>query len=558
MPTHFEKSDSTSSPGYEEAMNWWRRLDTAYRRVSIVEFGQTDAGLPIHVIVLADKPMNRNDLKYRNKPLLLINNAIHAGEPDGVDASMMLYRDILERDSLRYLFKDVIIACIPFYNIGGALNRNSYSRANQDGPKEYGFRGNAQNLDLNRDFIKMDSRNARSFAEIIQYCDPDLYVETHVSNGADYPYVMTYLSTLASKSDPVLRNTLETICTPFLTERYSKLSGQLISPYVNVHGHPPDNGFSAFNDAPRYSTGYLSSISIPGYITETHMLKPFKERVMATYHFLMASVNLIHHKGTELRQRKMDSRANIIRSESFGFNYSIDSTQTDTLEFHGYEYGYKLSDITGEIRLFYDRNAPYIKDVPYYKEYKPGLTITKPKAYILKRGFGDAEQRLAALGIEMRELTKDTVMHVNVYRIENYRTSETPYEKHYYHSGTSVSSEETFVQFRKGDYIIDMGTYFDRLIMTILEPETEDSYFNWNFYDAILQQKEWYSSYVFEDKGFEYLQKDSILRDQFQEMSADLKDMTKENRARYQLYWLYQHSPHYEKEYLRYPVFRIN
>ena len=71
-----------------------------------------------------------------------------------------------------------------------ALNRNSTTRTNQNGPESYGFRGNARNYDLNRDFIKSDTKNAKTFAQIFHLVQPDVFIDNHVSNGADYQYIL--------------------------------------------------------------------------------------------------------------------------------------------------------------------------------------------------------------------------------------------------------------------------------------------------------------------------------------------------------------------------------
>ena len=187
--TIFESSNGTKSASYDEGIKWWSQICKEYNELSMQEYGMTDAGLPLHTITLSQEGYTLEKLGNSKKAIILINNAIHPGEPDGVDASMMLFRDIIQHN--KNILDSCILVCIPYYNIGGALNRSGTSRANQNGPESYGFRGNAQNLDLNRDFIKCDSRNAQSFAKLLQLIDPDVYIETHVSNGADYQYNLT-------------------------------------------------------------------------------------------------------------------------------------------------------------------------------------------------------------------------------------------------------------------------------------------------------------------------------------------------------------------------------
>ena len=195
------------------------------------ERGSTDAGYPLHLVLVSnDGKFDPEVWHKQTKVVILINNGIHPGEPDGIDASMMLVRDIVNNKIK--LPDNVVLAIIPVYNIGGCLNRNSYSRANQNGPVSYGFRGNAQNLDLNRDFTKYDTKNARSFATIFHYLNPDIQIDNHVSDGADYQYTMTLLTTQYDKLGADLGYWLKDKFEPQLYKGMSEKKWEM-TPYVN-------------------------------------------------------------------------------------------------------------------------------------------------------------------------------------------------------------------------------------------------------------------------------------------------------------------------------------
>ena len=183
-PTIFETSNGKQTATYEQTIDFYRVLANSYEEISLMEIGMTDSGKPLHLVVYnSDKNF---DFQKITKSTILINNGIHPGEPDGIDASMLLLRDIVQNKDLKNKFTDIVICVIPIYNVGGSLNRNVTSRANQNGPETYGFRGNARNYDLNRDFIKNDTKNTQTFAEIFHKINPDIFIDTHVSNGADY------------------------------------------------------------------------------------------------------------------------------------------------------------------------------------------------------------------------------------------------------------------------------------------------------------------------------------------------------------------------------------
>jgi hypothetical protein len=555
LKTLFETSGGMQSAPYLEGIAWWQKLAKISPEITVEEFGMTDAGYPLHLITLSNEGKSVQKIGTTNKTIILINNAIHPGEPDGVDASMMLLRDIATAH--RDLLDSCIVVCIPYYNIGGALNRNSASRANQEGPEEYGFRGNAQNLDLNRDFVKCDSRNAESFAQLLQLIDPDMYVETHVSNGADYQYTMTYLSTQPDKLGGQMGSYLRSEMIPNL-ENKMKAKGNEMVPYVNHWGGPLTDKYATFYDSPRYSSGLTTLHNIYGFITETHMLKPFKQRVEATYDYLLSSIQFCSENTHKIKQTRTAQKQAVVRAKSMPIDWEVDKYDFVQLSFKGYEYGYKKSEVTGEDRLYYDQTKPITKTMFYAGSMIETQRKDKPTAYILRRGFTDVEDRLRWNGVPLTALAKDTVIPVVSYKIQDYKTVKHPYEKHYLHYDTRVVMDTLSWTFRKGDYLIKMGTDKDRFILEMLEPEGPDSYFNWNFFDAVLQQKEHYSDYVFEDKAAGLLAKSPKLKAQLATAKHTETDTVGGMTPAEQLDWVYKHSSHYEKEHNRLPVFKIN
>lgn len=552
--TRFEKSKGKESPTYEEGISWWKTFAEENKNVTISEFGATDAGYPLHLISMSEHAITIEQIKASNKIVLLINNAIHPGEPDGVDASMLLFKNLKEKWQMAELLKNCIVVCIPYYNIGGALNRGSHSRANQEGPMHYGFRGNAQNLDLNRDFIKCDSKNAMSFTKLLQKIDPDVYIETHVSNGADYQYTMTYLATQPDKLGYGLGKFLKEDMIPSLENSMYNMDEEM-SPYVNIHRGPLKDKIHTFYDSPRYSTGLTTLHQTLGFITETHMLKNFRERVWATHKFLKSTLEFCSKHSAEIKDKRNQAKLEVAKTSYFPIDWIVDTTKYKTIKFKGFEYNYKKSEVTGRDRLFYDRSKPIIKEVKYYNRMNVKLAIKKPKQYILRKGFWQVAERLKANGVKLVELKSDTIIRVKSYKILDYKTVEKPYEKHYAHSNIKYALKSIDYQFAKGDYLIPLGTSKDRFLVETLEPDAPDSYFNWNFFDAVLQQKEWFSSYVFEDKAAQLLRTNKKLKKEFE--AKKKTDQPFSENAQAQLYWIYKHSPHYEKEHMRLPLFRI-
>lgn len=553
--TIFEKSNGKETSTYQETITFYKELALAYPEISLLEIGETDSGFPLHLVVFsASKEFDFSKIHGSKKNVVLINNAIHPGESDGVDASMMLLRDIVQDKNNIKRLENVVIAVIPIYNIGGALNRNSYSRANQNGPKEYGFRGNAQNYDLNRDFIKADTKNAKAFAEIFHLVKPDVFIDNHVSNGADYQYGITHLFTQHNNLGNDLGDFIENEMKPNIEASLLK-KNIIITPYVNVWGTTPEAGFSQFFDSPRYSTGYTTLFNTLGMMVETHMLKPYKQRVEETYSFLESTIDFTLEKGTEIKELRQNAAAKILAKKTYPISFELDKNTYEILQFKGYEGIYIDSKVTNGKRLFYDRTKPYIKPVKYFNNYIPSKEIQLPKAYILKQGWQKVLERLKDNHIEFAVFKNDTSIIVEEQHIKDYKTSAKPFEGHYPHFNTVISSETKKVQFLKGDIYIPIQQNGVRYLLETLEAEATDSFFNWNFFDTVLEQKEHFSAYVFEDIAEKLLLENPALKDLLSQKIKTDKDFAESPEA--QLDFIYKNSPYYESEHLKLPVYKV-
>jgi hypothetical protein len=487
---------------------------------------------------------------------LLINNGIHPGEPDGIDATMMLLRDAAQGKIA--IPKNVWLGAIAVYNIGGALNRNSSSRTNQNGPESYGFRGNARNYDLNRDFIKADTRNAQSFAQLYHRINPELFIDNHVSNGADYQYTLTHLFTQHDKMGGKLGDYIKNSLQPQLENSLAEKNWD-ITPYVNVFNEVPETGFSQFMDSPRYSSGYTTLWNTVGMMVETHMLKPYKPRVEGTYALMLSMIDILGKDGKTIQNLRKTEENDYKSGKKTGENYpiafAVDSSKITRFDFKGFEGKMIPSEITGQQRLKYDRNKPFTKEVEYYDNFKAVREVTIPAAYVIPQGWFTVLDRLRENNIELQILDQDTTITVEVYHIADYKTRESAYEGHYSHFDTSVEISTEKMNFRKGDFLVKTAQSGLRYLIETLEPAAVDSFFNWNYFDTILQQKEGFSPYVWEDKAKELLDKNPDLKREFEEKRQKNPDFSKNWYA--QLDWLHKHSANYEEAHLRYPIFRI-
>lgn len=551
--TPFERSAGRQTATYKETMDFFKNLSKAYQNIMIGDVGITDIGYPLRAVYYTkDGLFTKEDWKKNDRVVILINNDIHPGEPDGVDASMMLLRDAAMGKI--DVPDNIVLVVIPIYNIGGALNRNSTSRANQNGPESYGFRGNAKNLDLNRDFIKCDAAETIGLEELFARISPDIFIDNHVSDGADYQHVMTLLATQHDKLGGEAGAYMYTTFTPLLYKDMKERGYDMV-PYVNDFHNTPDKGWRAFFESPRFSSGYAALFGILAYVPETHMLKPFKDRVNATYALMQSFIKLASAHAKEIKLVRAMDRKLLMAQKEFALDWRVDTTQADSVLYMGYEAGYKKSEVSGLPRLYYDRRKPFSKKVPFYDHYVPTKKVTAPAAYIIPKPWVSVIAILRANGVRIQRLKEDTIMHVTAYHIKNYETLPYPYEKHYLHKNIQAAPADVAMPLMEGDYIVWLDQPAKRYLVETLEPEAPDGFFAWNFFDGILQQKEYFSDYVFEDVAADLLKKNPTLKKELQDKCKQDPDFGKNAEA--QLDYVYRHSSYYEQSVNRYPVYRL-
>ena len=572
--TPFEKSKGLGTANYFECVAWYKQLAATFPAYcSLQSIGLGDVGKDIYVLKLNGPAMDRMDRfgngdvgleagpKVQATPLVkvLINNNIHPGEPEGTDACMILLRDMLFfgqywQQVLPYLQLHVICQ----YNVDGTLTRSGTSRANQNGPVEYGFRGNAQNLDLNRDFIKLDSRNAKSLVALMAMEQYDLFIDNHTSNGADYQYVLTYFHTRPEKLQPGLTDVL----LPFEKSLKERLQSNQwpTAPYVETIKTVPDSGLFAFWEGGRYATGFAALHHTLGYTVETHMLKPFSQRMLGTLAFMeqfliAATAPSLRNEFSTVRRKNVDFAPKPI-GKWMPIQFQLDQTKFTEIDFLGFESGYRPSEISGADRLVYDRTKPWSKKVKYYDQYRCTDSSLVPTAYIVPFAYGDVIQKLKLNKVVCKPIPFDTVTMLRVSYITEFKTVNHPYEKHYMHHGVKTRDTVLAVQLRAGDVVVPITSVNAKFVVSVLEPRCADSYFAWNAFDGVLMQKEGYSDYVFEDLAADWLKDHPEKRAEFLRKKANDSEFAKDTWG--QLNWVYKQSAHYEKTHNLYPVYRLD
>jgi hypothetical protein len=286
------------------------------------------------------------------------------------------------------------------------------------------------------------------------------------------------------------------------------------------------------------------------------MLKPYRDRVLATYNFLHATLNFIKIHASEITETRKSSLEANKSKLNFSLQWELDTTRFDTILFKGYTADHYISNITGFKRLHYDRSLPWEKTIRYYNYYRPVLQVQKPYAFIIPQAWSEIIEKLKLNRVKMIPLHADTIFKVESYYISSYKTSPGPYNGRYLHSQVRIQSQDQDIHFYKGDFLVIMNQEENEYIMQVLDPRAPDSFFAWGFFDAVLSRKEYFSDYVFEATAEKILADDPLLKKQFEEKRS--QDSVFKSNDYAQLNYIYEHSPWAEPSYNRYPVYRIN
>jgi hypothetical protein len=440
--------------------------------------------------------------------------------------------------------------------VGGMMNRSSKSRANQNGPEAYGFRGSAKNLDLNRDFIKMDAVNSFTFARIFHALDPDIFIDNHVSNGADYPYTLTYISSMKERMAPSMQALTYESCIPILKD-YCQIGNFELFPYVELKGETPESGIVAFNDLPRYAMGYASLFHSLSFTVETHMLKAFPQRVQATLSFMNSMIAYAIAHSQEIESARSAATNWAKNQLVLAYNYQLDEKQVDQIRFKGYEAIYPEHPITGLKQLGYDQTQPYEKYIPYYNHYQAKDSTTIPKYYIVSGQEIEIIERLKINQVEFTRVNASTAtqMKVSSFIVKDFKAPSKPYEGHFKLQNLQVDKQLITLELKPGDILISCNQDKANFIHAVLQPLTEDSYLTWNFFDSYLQQKEYFSPYVFKEQIAEILNAQPKLKEAYE--ARKRLDVKFANDEWDQLYFIYQNSPYFEPSFMRLPVYEV-
>ncbi len=557
LRTTYELGNHNQTTTWLECITFYQDLAARYPHVLHFEqIGLSDSGVPIHAgVVSADGVFDREQIKRAGRTVFFNNNGIHPGEPEGIDACMAIVRDLCTDSARLAALGSTVLLFIPIYNVDGSLNRANTSRVNQDGPEQFGFRGNSRHLDLNRDFIKCDSLNAQVFNRLLASWDPDVMVDTHTSNGADYPYTMTLIHTQTDKLGNGLGPFLQDTMLPHIFAAMES-AGWPTCPYVNPVKDSPDHGIAEFLEVPRFSTGFAALHHVIGFMPETHMLKPFADRYASMRALLDITMAFTIEHGEQIKQLRAQAKAAGRTQAEWPIHWAMNEEQPSTFPFKGYAAQYTPSILGDYQRLSYDRSQPWERDIAYYNRFDADVTVAAPKAYVVPQAWREVIERLRWNGVEMSRITAEQTLTARYYHIASVGTRATAYEGHMFHDTVEVEARTGQFTVQAGDYVVSLEQDNARYAVETLEPQAHDSFFRWGFFNSVLEKKEAFSDYVFEDMASELLRDEPALAAKFAEWKAANPALLSNQEA--VLDFIFEHCQRFaEPEWRRYPVIAL-
>lgn len=557
--THFEKSDYLETPRYDETMRYFRMLSDSSAWAQMSPFGLSPQGRNLYYLAVSREGVFEPvELPLRTRPVVLIINGIHAGEICGKDASMLLLREILITKEQEHLIDNVDLIVVPIFSVDGHERFGPYNRINQNGPKEMGWRTTAQNLNLNRDWMKADAPEMQAMLRLIARWNPDFIIDTHSTNGADYQYTITYIlevhENLYGETAAWLRETF----IPYM-ERYIEEQGFPVFPYVTMRQWFAgiESGLTRSASAPRFSSGYAAVQNRPGIVVETHMLKPYRDRVYSTKAMIESVIAYANDHPNVLLD--LNRKADWLSIEKYYTNREflpLNFELTDRYRmkrFRGIRAVREFSELANAEILRYT-GQPMETEVRFYDDVVVTDSVTIPPVYVIPKEWGYIVDRMRLHGIAVETLAEETTLRVTRYRFTDVQYAATSYEGRQRVNVEYETYRET-VTLPPGTYLVPTDQRTIRVIAHLLEPAGPDSFLRWGFFNTIFERKEYFELYVMEPIAQAMIRDNPSLRNEFDKWLEAHPQFYDNPYQR--LYFFYQRSPYYDEQLNVYPVMRV-
>ncbi|HWM68169.1 MAG TPA: M14 family metallopeptidase [Steroidobacteraceae bacterium] len=560
LQTVAEKSNFVRTGRYDEVV----RLCAAYERtwrdaVRCTQFGRTPEGRPmLALIVSRSGALTPEKTREQKLPVMLMQGGIHAGEIDGKDAGFLALRELLNNEAATGALKSFVLVFVPVFNVDGHERFGHWNRPNQVGPQEMGWRANARNFNLNRDYTKVDTPEMQAMLHLLSAWDPTLYVDMHVTDGAEFQHDVSNTLEPFYAGDAQL-HPLGGALVKELNARIAAQGSMPLAFYPSfVVDDDPASGFAAGPPLPRFSNGYWDLHNRFALLVETHSWKDYATRVRVTHNIIVALAQMMANEGVQWRtaQHEADLRAERLGGQDVVLDYE-NGPHVTTIDFKGYAYAREPSAISGSLVTRYDNRKPQVWHLPFKDVVVPKTHVTAPTGgYIVPAA--DAAwvgEKLTLHGVRFERIPEaEAGARLEIFRATRVAYSKIPFEGH-----TTMTFEGQWQQKTRdipaGSLFVPVAQPNARVLVALLEPQAPDSFAAWGFFNTAFEQKEYLEAYVAEDVARAILAKDPKAAAAFNKKLAEDPEFAASPQARFDFF--YRLSPAWDERLNLYPVYRV-
>ena len=559
LHTHAERTGYAESGPAREVDALARAFARRFRgRLHARRFGKSGEGRPLWVLAASDDgTLTPERARRRRRPVVFALAGIHPGEIDGKDAGFQLLRELLDGAALPGVLRQLTFAFVPVFNVDGHEHASPHHRPNQNGPREQGWRSNAQNLNLNRDWMKADSPEMRALLPLLQAWDPLVLLDLHVTDGAHFqPDVSLLVAPLLEGPPPM--------------QRMARVLQEEIHAELRAGGHlpldfypsllrddDPTSGFTRSVYPPRFSHSYWALRHRLAVLVETHSWKDYRTRVVTTRDVLAAALHSVRRHGASwrIRMRALDQDTGRTPPSTLDLAFA-ETEETETLDFPAYAYDRVPSPATGGTYLRFHLDRPEVWSVPLRHRVAPTTRVELPRGgWAVLPGW--AEGVAAALdrhGIAHRRLARATPAKVSAFELTDPRPAAAPYEGRQRLDPAGGWSAARAQELPRGTLVVPLAQPRAELAAHLLEPGAPDSLLAWGTFNAAFQQQEYLEAYLLEPWAEAELARNPRLRAAFEERLRDPAFASDPDARR--RFFLLRH-PSYDQRIRRAPVLRL-
>jgi hypothetical protein len=490
LRTRPERTDFAETSRYDDVTSFLATVDGASNLVHLTNFGYSFEGRSLPLAVVGRIADARPDTVKRSGRLrVFIQANVHAGEVEGKDAMLALVRDMARGSHAAWL-DSMVLLIAPIYNADGNEKVTLTNRGQQHGPiGGMGTRANAQNLNINRDYMKLETPEARSMVRLLNEYDPHIMMDLHTTNGSRHAYYLTYETPNNPAVDPAIATFAQQQWMPWVTKTVKSKYDWDFHAYGNVSGQAPERAWTTVEDLPRYSHNYWGIRNRFGILSETYSYATFKDRIAGVTRFVEEVLNFAHANAATIKTTAAEADARPLAGQRLSLQ-SKAKRSAEMVEI-------LMGETTDEVNPFTGRTMQRRLDVRKPERMWEFATFEStegervPSAYYIPASLKAVADRLSAHGIRFERLDAPATVQVEVFQIESTETAAQAFENHRERTvaGRYASAQQTIPV---GAWRVPMNQPLARLAFYLLEPRSNDSLLTWNVLDDALKDAKTY------------------------------------------------------------------